>query len=169
MRKKIAVLFVLFVFFLSGCASRAAFNYKTGDIVNANIKLPLKVAVLPFDDKRGEDNMNALLLYLIPLMPFGPLEYDRPETASMFMTHPGYNFRPSEDIAKAAVAELKQNRFFDEVFFSNREKEPGIDMIMTGEIHETRYKGKMITYGLSDNVQDIVHRNNGHDIVQSQL
>ena len=25
----------------------------------------------------------------------------------------------------------------------------------------------LIPYGLSDNVQDIVHRNNGHDIVQS--
>jgi len=114
-----------------------------------NKKLPLKVAVLPLVDKRNSKNSNAAILILIPLMPFGPLNYDRPDTANGYTTHASYTFKPTEDIAKATVVELKQNQIFEEVFFSQRENEPGIDMIMSGEIRDTKYTGKIISYGLS--------------------
>jgi hypothetical protein len=150
MKLSCKICLVVLALFASGCASRGAFVYEPGSIVNANNKkLPLKVAVMPLEDKRQSDNTNAVLLYLIPLMPFGPLNYDRPDSANGYITHASYNFRPSEDLAKAAVEELKRNEFFEEVFFTQREKEPGIDMIMTGEIRATNYEGKLITYGLS--------------------
>ena len=134
-----------------GCASRAAFNYQLSPRVTAgnNTPLPLKVAVLPFQDRRGQDNTYYVLLYLIPLVPYGAIHYDRPDGANGFLFHAAYNFRPSEDLAKAAVEELQQNGFFSEVFLTQREKEPGVDLILSGDIQEARYDGKLISYGLS--------------------
>jgi hypothetical protein len=150
MNLKLKIFFVVIALLASGCASRGAFVYEPGDIVNVdNKKLPFKVAVMPLTDKRQHENSNAVFLYLIPLMPFGMLNYDRPDTANGYTTHASYNFRPTEDLAKATVEELKQNKFFEEVFFTQREKEPGIDMIMSGELRDTKYKSKLITYGLS--------------------
>jgi hypothetical protein len=150
MKRLTSVIIISLFVLVSGCASRAAFIYKHGEIVNTNNKkAPVKVAVLPFEDMRGDNNMNSVLLYLIPLMPFGTIEYDRPEAASGFLTHAAYNFRPSEDIAKALVEEMKQNNLFDEVFFTQREKEPGVDMVVTGKIREIKYSGKLYSYGFS--------------------
>jgi len=133
-----------------GCASRAAFNYQLSPRVSAsNAPIPIKVAVLPFRDLRGENNTNSLLLYMIPLMPFGWINYDRPDAANGFLFHAAYNFRPPEDLAKAAVDELQQDQFFSEVFLTQREHEPGVDLILSGEIQEARYDAKMISYGLS--------------------
>jgi hypothetical protein len=135
---------------VGGCDTRAAFSYHLSPRVSADgAPLPLKVAVLPFRDMRGEKNTNAVLLYLIPLMPYGPINYDRPDAANGFLFHSAYNFRPSEDLAKAAVEELQQNQFFSEVFLTQREHEPGVDLILSGEIAEARYDGKLISYGLS--------------------
>jgi len=47
------------------------------------------------------------------------------------------------------VDEMKQDRFFEEVSYTEREREPGDDLIATGKIMDTRYSGKVITYGLS--------------------
>jgi hypothetical protein len=133
-----------------GCASRAAFNYQLSPrVTTSDTPLPLTVAVLPFQDLRSETNTNALLVYLIPLMPYGFINYDRPDGANWFVFHAAYNFRPSEDLAKAAADELKQNRLFSEVFATQREHEPNVDLILSGEIYEARYDAKMISYGLS--------------------
>jgi hypothetical protein len=133
---------------LSGCASRAAFIYTSSEkLANCPEKpLALKVAVMPFEDVRGQKNTNAFLLGLIPFMPFGTITYERPDAANGFMYHGAYNFRPADDYAKATVEELKQNKFFDEVFFSQREKEPGIDLVMNGKIIVTSYDAKNFSY-----------------------
>lgn len=150
MKLRTGMLLMCFILLISGCASNAAFIYEKGNTVNVeNNKLPYKIAVMPLEDKRGHDNTNMIMLYLIPVVPFGTLNYDRPDAANGFVTHASYNARPSEDIAKAVVDELNQNKFFDEVFFSQREKEPNIDMLMTGELREMKYDAKLITYGLS--------------------
>jgi hypothetical protein len=150
MKRVILIGLLLSTLLVVGCASRASFNYKPSDVsINGNEKLPLKVAVMPFEDKRGDKNTNAALLYLFPLFPFGPIDYDRPDGANGYLFHSSYNFRPSEDFAKATVDEFKTNNIFDEIFFTQREKEPNIDMLMTGIIRETDYNGKLISYGLS--------------------
>lgn len=135
---------------LAGCASRASFVYKPSPSVAAGMqKLPLKVAVTHFDDLRGDDNTNASFIYLIPLVPFGTISYDRPDGANGFLFHASYNFRPSEDFARAVVEELKQNNYFDEVFVTQRQNEPAVDLIISGKIKEAKYNGKLISYGLS--------------------
>jgi hypothetical protein len=131
--KKSLVALVVVAAFISGCgvATRATFIYSPGDNINtSNKKSPQKVAVLSLEDKRRQNNTNAVYLYLIPLMPYGTMEYDRPDEANGFMSYAAYNFKPSEDIAKAVVEEMKQNKIFEEVFYTQREYEPGVDMIV---------------------------------------
>jgi hypothetical protein len=150
MKKIVIVMMVGLLSVLTGCASRAAFVYKPSSTVATGTKtLPLKVAVTPFDDLRQQENTNAVLIYLLPVVPFGSISYDRPDGANGFLFHAAYNFRPSEDYAKAVVEELKQNNYFDEVFFTQRQNEPNVDLIVTGKINETRYDGTLISYGLS--------------------
>jgi hypothetical protein len=136
----------------AGCSSRAAFSYRPSPVVAAPgppLPLPVKVAVVPFRDLRGDDNTDATLVYLVPLAPFGWQNYDRPDAANGFITYAAYNFRPSEDFARATADELKQNGFFSEVFVTDREREPGVDLVLTGEIRKSTYEGKLISYGLS--------------------
>ncbi|HXE96875.1 MAG TPA: hypothetical protein VN642_10745, partial [Dongiaceae bacterium] len=99
MRACCKILIIIVAMIVSGCASRAAFVYEPGNVVNVNNKkLPLKVAVMPLEDKRKYENTNYVLMYLIPGMPFGILDYDRPDAANGYVTHASYNFRPSEDL-----------------------------------------------------------------------
>lgn len=150
MKRVVIVVMVCLLGMLTGCASRASFVYKPSGAVASGMKsLPLKVAVTNFEDRRQDENTNAVLLYLIPIVPFGSISYDRPDGANGYLFHASYNFRPSEDFAKAVVDELKQNNYFDEVFFTQRQNEPNVDLIVTGKINDTRYDGKLISYGLS--------------------
>jgi hypothetical protein len=109
----------------------------------------LRAAVLPFEDRRPEGNSNKVLLYLIPLVPFGSLEYNQIEGGGAFLTHAAYQVRPREDLAKALVADLEAAELFTEVFYTERQAEPGVDYFLKGYVDEFLYKGKIISYGLS--------------------
>lgn len=149
---KLLILIVFLSLASSGCATRAAFIYSPGEKIAEQLKpvtLPLRIAVPPFLDMRSQDNISYRPLHLIPLVPYANIHYDRPDAANRFISHAAYNFRPSEDFAKALVAEVKQNRFFEEVFFTQREVEPGADLVLTGKIKNTQYNAKTISYGLS--------------------
>lgn len=67
---------------LSGCGTTAKFVYPA-KMANLARVAPTPVtsktvAVPPFDDYRNAENsVGTLFLYLIPLMPFGWVEYDR--------------------------------------------------------------------------------------------
>ncbi|MFH1049714.1 MAG: hypothetical protein V1779_02150 [bacterium] len=151
MKKLIILISALFVFIgISGCATKAAFIYETGTNLNlTKNKKPLTIAVIPLIDLRKTDNHNYSLLGFIPLVPFGWFEYNRPEAANGFLFQQSFNFRPSEDIAKAIVSELQVNQLFEEVFFTFREKEPNVDYFLTGELYSTYWDGSLITYCLS--------------------
>lgn len=146
--KLITLLFFLVI--LTGCASKASFVYNANSKqVNDPKRTDLNVAVLPFDDLRENKNLNYGLLYLLPGMPFGFVNYDRLDSANGFLTHSSYHFEPSEDFPKALIKELELNEIFNEVFFTFRKNEPDVDLYIKGEIHNTKYKAKVFTYGLS--------------------
>jgi hypothetical protein len=109
----------------------------------------MRVAVLPFEDLRGTDNSSSTFIYLIPGVPIGPMSYDQLESGSAYLTHASYQIRPSEDLAKAVVGELKKANLFKEVFYTEREREPDIDYILRGRVVDMRYSGGIISYGLS--------------------
>jgi hypothetical protein len=76
----------------------------------------------------------TLWLYLIPLMPFGWMECDRPEAARMFLTIVEFDFTPGEDLAKAAAYSLRRSNLFKDAFFTFGGGKDKADYILTGKI-----------------------------------
>ncbi|MFA5205613.1 MAG: hypothetical protein WC708_14550 [Lentisphaeria bacterium] len=139
---------------LCGCGTTAKFvypaNYSTLVQVAASPVTEKKVAVPPFDDQRGDDNQfGTLLLYLIPLMPFGWVDYERPDAARGFLTVQTFDFTPSEDLPKAAAYSLRRSGLFADAFFTFGGEKDKADFILEGQILSSRYTGSMWTYGLS--------------------
>lgn len=152
--KLISKYLILLSFLLSAtsCINSRGWTYRSNSYSDnsfQNSKLTKKtVAVLPFADQRLIDNDNSVLLYLIPLMPFGYQDLNTPETL------PGHinsglwtNYNPKEDFAKAIAEELNNANIFKEVTFSYSAKD--YDYNIKGEILATNYKGKIFSYGLS--------------------
>lgn len=147
--QKIHLLEIVFLSFLiSGCASQRGWRYAPESPRSRAPLVDKSVAVPPFTDARPDKNENALLMYLIPIVPFGWCDYSIPESGNMKLNSiPVWQFRPTEDLAKAAADELRASGLFGEVFFTNRPSEA--DLVFSGTINSLRYSGTMLSYGLS--------------------
>ena len=147
------ILLVTTIVFLCGCGTTGKFVYParmtTLFRVGSDMTPEKTVAVLPFDDYRSDDNSSWYLMYLIPLMPFGWVDYERPDAASMFPSILTYDMTPAEDLGKATSVSLRQSRMFKDAFFTMGGEKDKADFVWHGQIKEMRYRGKMITYGLS--------------------
>lgn len=108
-----------------------------------------QVAVLPFDDYRGDENSCMFGMYVIPLMPFGWGNYERPDAAQVFLSVPKYDTTPTEDLAKATAVSFRHSKLFRNVFFTMGGEQEKADFLLHGRIKEMSYKGKIFTYGLS--------------------
>jgi len=145
MRKLFFVFALIILCF--GCSSPRAWTYKSEPFVKETPVINKTVAVPPFSDQRLNENSNAILMYLIPLMPFGWQDFNTPEGANLHCMSGQWIFRPNEDFAKAVAEELHNSSIFKEVFFTYK---PGDgDFILRGKIESTKYNCKLITYGLS--------------------
>ena len=138
---------------LAGCGTTGKFVYpdKMATLYKVSVDdaSGKTVAVLPFDDYRAAENSSWYLIYLIPFSPFGWVDYERPDAASMFPSVITYDITPAEDLAKAAAVSLRQSRMFKDSFFTMGSEKEKADFVWTGRIKELRYRGKLITYGLS--------------------
>ena len=68
---------------LTGCASSRSWSY-TPEPRSATEQLAnVSVIVLPFEDRRPKENSNYILIYLIPLVPFGWMDFETPEGPQM--------------------------------------------------------------------------------------
>ncbi|MGN0860823.1 MAG: hypothetical protein ACI4P3_02880, partial [Candidatus Spyradosoma sp.] len=108
-----------------------------------------KVAVVPFDDFRDERNSNKAMMYLIPLWPFGYIDYERVDAAAGYLTLGQYICTPSEDLPKATATSLRRSGLFSDAFFTMGGEKDRADLILTGEIFSMKYSGTMYSYGLS--------------------
>jgi hypothetical protein len=140
--------FLLLCFVVNGCATQRGWRYSAeakkirDPIVNKTVAVP------PFKDARPDKNNNALMMYMIPLVPFGWCDYSMPEGGGMKLNStPIWLFKPTEDLAKAAAEELEASGLFKEVFFTQRSSEG--DLVFLGTINSTHYSGTAVTYGLS--------------------
>jgi len=156
MAKKVIFLILLSVSLslFVGCGTTAKFVYpsKYDNLIQLykEPKYSLKVAVLPFEEKRGDENSFAgFWLYLIPIVPYGQISYDRPDAARVFNTINEFNFNVVEDIAKAVVTSLKRSNLFQDVYFTFGGDKSEADLIITGDVISTKYVGKTYSYGLS--------------------
>src|SRR5712671_3091636 len=93
---------------LAGCNTQAKWTYPLDPSVlyRSNVQRPreLVMAVLPFREARPVTNRSAtFLMYLVPLMPYGWVNYERPEAARTFNTIAKYELQLDEDLDKAAT------------------------------------------------------------------
>lgn len=139
---------------LTGCGTTAKFVYpnKMNSMVEV-ASAPVykqKVAVVLFDDGRDAENqMATTFIYLIPLCPFGWVNYQRPDAARGFMSIEEFQFTPSEDLAKAAALSLRHSNLFADAFFTFGGEKNNADLVFEGKIISTDYTGRVFSYGLS--------------------
>ncbi len=152
--RKMVLFFLSVSLFLSGCGTTAKFVYpsKSENLIQLykEPKYSLKVAVVPFEEKRSDYNSySAFFLYLIPLVPYGTITYERPDTARMFNTVMEFEFNVMEDLAKAVATSLRRSGLFEDVFFTYGGEKSNADLIITGDVLSTLYIGKVYSYCLS--------------------
>ena len=131
---------------LSGCVSKAGWQYQPGPAQLASSRLPVSLAVAKFDDQRGSENSTYFFLCIFPLVPYCTAKYDRLENANGFLSAGAYNFRPADDLAEASAAELRQAGLFRDVFVTNRTVDPGTPLILRGKVLNTDWDGTRYSY-----------------------
>jgi hypothetical protein len=151
-RRSLCAFLILATALLAGaCSTQRAFTYPLSPIAVVNADPPdVRIAVLPANDLRGSSNNWATyLMYMIPLMPFGWVNYERPEAASMFNTIREFDANLTEDIPKAIAQHLQRAGYARDVFFDYGANAPSADYTLETDLRETRYEGKIYSYGLS--------------------
>lgn len=156
------LIFILGALFLSGCsmshrvrpslpeASVAAPVKQTIISQEKEEKHELKVAVVPFGEKRGDQkSYGSVYKYLIPLVPYGTIRYERPDEAKMFNTQNEFEFNMSENLMKVVVDAIRKSGLFDNVILTLTPLESGADVVLSGDINSTLYEGKTYSYGIS--------------------
>lgn len=132
----------------SGCASQKTWVYHANSFSPPSKSIDKKVAVLPYEDARENQNDNLAGICFIPLVPYGPQNLNSPEGLSMHTTSGMWvNFKPTEDFPKALAEDLRNTHLFSDAFFDYR-RESG-DYAVKGKITSTKYVGRTITYCLS--------------------
>lgn len=108
------------------------------------------LAVTPLLEKRGNlKSYGSVYKYLLPLVPYGTIRYERPDQAKMFNTPHEFEFNMSENLVKLLVDEVRRSALFDSVVLTPTPLESKADLILSGDIHSTLYEGKTYSYGLS--------------------
>ena len=107
---------------------------------------PVTLAVEHFQDQRGTENSRYFFLCAIPLVPYCTSTYKRPENANGFLTEAAYNFRPSEDLAQASAAELRQAGLFRDVYVTDHTSDPNAQLLLRGQIINTDWDGTGYSY-----------------------
>lgn len=141
-------LVTLAVALTTGCANQKSWVYHPNSYPAAIENSGEKVAILPFEDARSNENHNMWGMYLIPLMPFGWQDFSTPEGMQMHMNSGMWiNYKPTEDFPKALAEDLRNTGLFSDAYFDFRQE--GSDFVVKGKILNTQYNGRIITYGLS--------------------
>lgn len=131
---------------LAGCSTKAGWQYQPSATRVAAAPLPVTVAVEHFQDQRGTENSRYFWVCVIPLVPYCTSDYKRPENANGFLTEASYNFRPSDDLAQATSAELRQAGLFREVYVTDRTADPNAQLAIRGNITSTDWNGTAYSY-----------------------
>lgn len=153
MRSRLGTVVALFSVLLWACNTQAQWTYPidpAGLYGAPSGPSRLTVAVFPFKEERPVKNRSATMwIYLIPGAPYGWVNYERPEAARTFNTIAEYGFQMDEDLGKAATRSLEESRLFQRVYFTLGGEIEEADLILRGSTRRTRYRGTLITYGLS--------------------
>jgi hypothetical protein len=131
----------------AGCASQETWVYHSNSYAQTG-STGKKVAVLPFEDSRNNQNQDITPLCMIPLVPYGSQLLDSPENLSMHTASGTWvGYKPTEDFPKALAEDLRKSHLFRDAFFNYRRD--SAEYAVAGRIISTRYTGRTITYGVS--------------------
>lgn len=130
-----------------GCAETRSWAYSPAPRATGAPAVDSALVVPPLIDRRTNENSNRVLLYMIPLVPFGPMDCHTPEGVPMHIQSGAWKFTPTDDFARAIAQEIDAARIFREAFTDSRAS--AAPYVMTGELVSTDYEGKIISYCLS--------------------
>ena len=162
MSRIIKSLFLLFI--VLGPAGCSAINKSTlksvpmimpeqnpqANIAKKEERRVLNLAVVPFAEKRGElKSYGSVYKYLIPLLPYGTIRYERPDEAKMFNIQNEFEFNMSENLLEILITAVRNSSLFGEVILTTTPLASRADLILSGDIHYTLYEGKTYSYGIS--------------------
>ncbi|MEK7578216.1 MAG: hypothetical protein AAB456_00640 [Patescibacteria group bacterium] len=113
-------------------------------------KRELNLAVVPFAEKRGNlKSYGSVYTYLIPLVPYGTIRYERPDEAKMFNVQNEFEFEMSENMLKILVSAVRGSGLFGDVTLTPTPSASKADLVLSGDIYSTLYEGKTYSYGIS--------------------
>src|SRR5262245_24997124 len=142
-------LVLLIAWLTTGCSSQRGWAYVPSPPMKQSPSFAKTVAVVPFIDQRPVQNKNNIGLRLIPLMPFGWQELNTPETIQGHIASGLWQFRPTEDMAKALALEVQNRHLFQEAFFTFRESDG--ELVLRGVLLSTGYDGTLWPLNLRRN------------------
>ena len=146
------LLILLFSVAVSGCAIPRTWHYPPtppGTLLNlkAAKAVPVKVAVQPLRDLRGENANESSWMVAIPLVPYGVDSFDRPENYETLEGAPLIRMTPSRDFARAIADELRNAGVFSSVTYEDGNA-PAADLVLTGSVKTTGWRRAYTTYML---------------------
>lgn len=125
-------------------------NTQTAQISSEQKQSAPSLAVTPLSEKRGNlKSYGSVYKYLVPLVPYGTIRYERPDQAKMLNTPHEFEFNMSENLVKLLVEAVRKSGLFDNVILTPTPLESKADLILSGDIYSTLYEGKTYSYGLS--------------------
>jgi len=132
------------------CGTTAGWAYPPNEtpVYSAQDSHDQRVAVMMGSDQRSSKNSNMFAMYLIPLVPWGWMEYERPEVTRMYNTVAEYDMDISKHPALAVAEDFKRSGLFPKAFFTYGGDTDGA---WTCEVTPQRfaYEGRVYSYGLS--------------------
>jgi len=153
LKRMLLLLIVCFAWIaFSGCSTHMAFTYPMNPPIRKLTSEPaaVKIAVLPTKDGRRANNRSATMsFYWVPLMPFGWVDYYRPEASRTFNTIGMFNMDMEEDLAQAIAFHWQEAGVAKRVFFDFGGMVDQVDYVLESTLKESHYHGKIFTYGLS--------------------
>jgi hypothetical protein len=133
--------------FATGCTTQRSWVYHSDAEVSPR-QSEKRVVVLPFEDRRKNENKDSLGWSIVPLVPFTTAELHIPEGKDFHVASGEWeNYEPTRDFSRALAHELNQRRMFSSARFS--EDITQADYVVTGKILKTDYDATLYTYGVS--------------------
>jgi hypothetical protein len=137
---------------VGGCSTRVGrWTYPCGKYPTAVSprRSAAVVAVEPFLDLRGEINETWLVWGYVPLLPYGAATFERPDATQGGQYDGRFDCTPTEDLAKAAAAEIEREGLAARVFFTFEPEEAAATHVLRGRIRSFENDQTMITYCIS--------------------
>ena len=135
---------------LTACGTTAKWSYPPNETAGyeARESHPQKVAVKMGIDQRPAENSNMFAMYLVPLVPWGWMEYERPEAARMYNSIVEYDIDMSKDPALAVATEFQRSKLFPQAFFTYGGDTEGAWVCEVTPVRMA-WEGRVYSYGLS--------------------